>query len=191
MSRLVQIWWEPVRTAPHTLSVSHPPPPPQPYHVQTCPDLVRDSENCAPHSICMTPSPLSPPPPSLTMSRLVQIWWEPVRTAPHTLSVSSLPPYHLLPQPYHVQTWPDLVRANENWAPHSICITPRPLSLSTSWGTLHPSLPPLPSLPKSPSPQEYTSPSSVRARVWASRLPHATCTTLWLDKAFTYNVKIE
>lgn len=87
--------------------------------------------------------------------------------------------------PYQVHTCPDLVRARENWAPHSIWHTFWSRSLSTSWGTLQPSLPPRPSFPKSPSPQEYTLPSSVRARVWASLLPQATCTTRSWAKALT------
>lgn len=121
---------------------------------------------------------------------------------------------------HHVHTTPDLVRASENWAPHSIWQTPCPFSLSMFWGTLQPSLPPRPSFPKSPSPQENTkpgkektsqpgvtesrpggqglptspcrdrvgmgSPSSVRARVWASLLPQATWTTLCPRRTFTY-----
>lgn len=123
---------------------------------------------------------------------------------------------------YHVHTTPDLVRAKENWAPHSIWHTPCPFSLSMFWGMLQPSLPPRPNFPKSPSPQENTkprflkkilqanaftmsiyperknqdrsSPSSVRARVCASLLPHATWITLWPRRTFTYsitNVKTE
>lgn len=61
-------------------------------------------------------------------------------------------------QSYQVQTTPDLVRARENWAPHSIWQTLCPLSLSMFWGMLQPSLPPRPSFPKSPSPQENTNP---------------------------------
>lgn len=59
---------------------------------------------------------------------------------------------------YQVHTTPDLVRAKENCAPHSIWQTPCPLSLSMFWGMLQPSLPPRPSFPKSPSPQENTNP---------------------------------
>lgn len=117
---------------------------------------------------------------------------------------------------YHVHTTPDLVRAKENWAPHSIWHTPCPFSLSMFWGMLQPSLPPRPNFPKSPSPQENTkprfkkcilqastswcsypprntesgrgSPSSVRARVCASLLPHATWITLWPRRTFTYSI---
>ena len=87
----------------------------------------------------------------------------------------------------HVQTCPDFVLAKENWAPHSIWHTPSPRSLSTSLGTLQPSLPPRPSFPKSPSPQEYTRPSSVSANVWASLLPQATWITLWPASSFIWN----
>lgn len=117
---------------------------------------------------------------------------------------------------YHVHTTPDLVRAKENWAPHSIWHTPCPFSLSMFWGMLQPSLPPRPNFPKSPSPQENTkprfkkyilqasihsapthpeiesgssSPSSVRARVCASLLPHATWITLWPRRTLTYSIK--
>lgn len=124
---------------------------------------------------------------------------------------------------YHVHTTPDLVSAKENWAPHSIWHTPWPFSLSMFWGMLQPSLPPRPNFPKSPSPQENTKPrfkkqtpqvnsyhlhpypedtrhhkqllpSSVRASVCASLLPHATWMTLWPRRTFTYsitNVKTE
>ena len=114
---------------------------------------------------------------------------------------------------YHVHTTPDLVRAKENWAPHSIWHTPCPFSLSMFWGTLQPSLPPRPNFPKSPSPQENTkprfkedtlqhrvcpcpppgrngeagrgAPSSVRARVCASLLPQATWITRCPSSTFT------
>lgn len=82
------------------------------------------------------------------------------------------------------------------------------------WGMLQPSLPPRPNFPKSPSPQENTKPrfknidirpashnipslkrgvrqdlpSSVRARVCASLLPHATWITLWPRRTFTYSI---
>lgn len=64
-------------------------------------------------------------------------------------------------QSYQVQTTPDLVKARENWAPHSIWQTLCPLSLSMFWGMLQPSLPPRPSFPKSPSPQENTNPGKI------------------------------
>lgn len=63
---------------------------------------------------------------------------------------------------YQVHTTPDLVRAKENCAPHSIWQTPWPFSLSMFWGMLQPSLPPRPSFPKSPSPQENTNPGKIK-----------------------------
>lgn len=66
---------------------------------------------------------------------------------------------HFIVDPSHqVHTTPDLVRAKENCAPHSIWQTPCPLSRSMFCGMLQPSLPPRPSFPKSPSPQENTNP---------------------------------
>lgn len=57
-------------------------------------------------------------------------------------------------QTYQVHTEPSLERATENWEPQVTDMIWKSVKLSTSNGTLLPSLPPLPSFPKSPLPQE-------------------------------------
>lgn len=57
---------------------------------------------------------------------------------------------------YQVNSFPPLVRARENCRPHLIFTTSPKLGIV--FGTLDPSLPPLPSFPKSPSPHDHKVP---------------------------------